>query len=154
MSTTARAMEPRRLVLGLCRAALGAVFIYFGGEELAQPGPWVGYMPALLGSHVDLWLVLLHGLALFVTGAALVVGTQLRLFAPLAVLLMGSIAADLLIGSGPSAIWFRDFGLTALAVALWAGDPGLALDDMGATAPEKQAPALAPARSGARRAHL
>lgn len=125
----------RRLVLGLCRAALGAVFVYFGAAELVAPGPWVGYMPGLLPTHVDIWLVLLHGLALFVTGAALIVGSQLRLFLPLAAVLMASIAGDLLIGSGPSAIWFRDFGLTALSVALWAGDPGLALDELGSSAP-------------------
>ncbi len=120
----------RRLALALSRATLGAVFLYFGGEELVQPGPWIGYMPGLFGSHVALYLVLVHGLALFVTGAALVAGTRLRLFMPLAVLLMASIAADLLIGSGPSAIWFRDLGLTALSVALWAGDAGVALDDL------------------------
>lgn len=143
----------RRLVLGLCRAALGAVFVYFGAAELVAPGPWVGYMPGILPTHVDLWLVLLHGLALFVTGAALIVGTQLRLFLPVAAVLMASIAGDLLVGSGPSAIWFRDFGLTALSVALWAGDPGLALDELGSGAPERE-PGPGPARAptAARRA--
>ena len=131
----------RRLALALCRAALGVVFLYFGAEELVAPGPWVGYMPAVFGTHVDIYLVLLHGLALFVTGAALVAGVRMALFLPLAVLLMASIAGDLLIGSGPSAIWFRDFGLTALAVALWAGEPGLGLDDLHAPAAPPRAPA-------------
>jgi hypothetical protein len=105
--------------------------MYFGAEELTAPGPWIGYMPALFGTRIDIDLVLLHGFALFVTGAALVAGAWLSYTLPVAVLLMASIATDLLFGSGPSAIWFRDLGLTALALALWAGDPGLALDEIG-----------------------
>lgn len=144
MSAAVLTPNARRVALAASRAALGAVFLYFGEQELVSPGPWVGYMPGALGVHVDLWLVLLHGFALFVTGGALVAGVQLRLFLPLSVLLMGSIAADLLLGSGPSAIWFRDLGLTALSVALWAGDPGLALDDLGTPQAPVRAPRAAP----------
>jgi hypothetical protein len=125
----------RPWALAASRAALGVVFLYFGGEELVQPGPWVGYMPPFLPVHVALWLVLAHGFVLFVTGAALAVGTRLRLFLPLSVLLMGSVAADLLLSSGPSAIWFRDFGLTFLAVAVWAAGGGVSLDAAASAAP-------------------
>jgi len=116
---------------GLARATLGAVFLYFGAGELIQPGPWIGYMPPFFPPHVALWLVLVHGFVLFVVGGALIVGTGLRYAFPLAFLLMASIAADLLLTSGASAIWIRDLGLTALTVSVWAGGEGLSLDALG-----------------------
>lgn len=126
----------RHVALGLSRATLGVVFLYFGWGELYGPGAWVGYMPPVVPAHLAVWLVLVHGFALFVVGGALVVGTRLRWAYPLAVLLMGSVAGDLLLSSGPSAIWFRDLGLTALAVATWAGGQGLALDDLDRIGPK------------------
>lgn len=123
----------RSVALGLSRATLGVIFLYFGADELYAPGPWVGYMPPIFPAHLALWLVLVHGFALFVVGGALVVGVRLRFAFPLATLLMGSIAVDLLVSSGPSAIWFRDLGLTALAVASWAAGEGLGLDQLGRT---------------------
>lgn len=121
----------RDLAMGLSRATLGVVFIYFGWGELYGPGAWVGYLPPLIPPHVAVWLILVHGFVLFLVGGALVVGSQLRWAYPLAVLLMGSIALDLLVTSGASAIWFRDLGLTALSVAAWAGGAGFALDQLG-----------------------
>lgn len=118
----------RQWALALSRATLGVIFVYFGADELYAPGPWVGYMPSFLAPHTALWLVLAHGFALFVVGAALIIGTQLRFAYPLATLLMGSIALDLLLTSGATAIWFRDLGLTALAVGSWASGEGISID--------------------------
>lgn len=119
---TARA---RVWVLTASRLVLAAVFLYFGAGELLAPGPWIGYMPPFLPPHVAVWLVLVHGFVLFLTGSGLILGTYWKLVAPLAVLLMGSVALELLFLSGPSAIWIRDLGLTGLALSLWATDGGL-----------------------------
>ncbi|MCL6596866.1 MAG: hypothetical protein K6V73_11775 [Firmicutes bacterium] len=122
----------RPWALTLARLALAAIFLYFGAGELVQPGPWVGYLPPLFAGQVAVDLVLVHGFVLFVAGAALAAGAYPRVVLPLSVLLMATVAADLLLRSGPSAIWMRDLGLTALALALWADGGGWTVHDLGA----------------------
>lgn len=118
----------QRIAVTGSRLVLGAVFLYFGAGELVAPGPWIGYMPPFVPTHIALWLVLLHGFVLFMAGCALVLGLYWRFLSPLAVLLMGSVALELLFLSGPSAIWIRDLGLTGLALSLWASDGGFTVD--------------------------
>lgn len=119
----------KRINLTAARLVLALVFLYFGAGELVTPGPWVGYLPPFVPTPLGVWFVLLHGFVLFTAGVGLILGAYWRILAPIAVVLMGSVALELLFRSGPSAIWIRDVGLTGLALSLWATDGGWLVED-------------------------
>jgi len=101
------------------RALLGLVLAWFGYHELVAPGLWTGYVPLLSPtSNVAEVLVLLHGWALLVLAAALIVGVAPRLAAAVAALLLLQIVASLAISHGFSDLVLRDIGVLGLSLAI------------------------------------
>jgi uncharacterized membrane protein YphA (DoxX/SURF4 family) len=100
------------------RILLGVVFLWFGYHELVQPGGWTQYVPVVNeSSSLAVVLVLAHGWALFVTGAALVAGIAPRVAAAVASVLLLEIVISLAVtGLDPTAL--RDVGVLGLAVCL------------------------------------
>jgi uncharacterized membrane protein YphA (DoxX/SURF4 family) len=100
------------------RILLGLVFFWFGYHELVQPGGWTQYVPVVNeSSSLAVILVLAHGWALFVTGAALVAGIAPRAAAAVASVLLLEIVISLAVtGLDPTAL--RDVGVLGLAVCL------------------------------------
>jgi uncharacterized membrane protein YphA (DoxX/SURF4 family) len=100
------------------RILLGVVFFWFGYHELVQPGGWTQYVPVVNeSSSLAVILVLAHGWALFVTGAALVAGIAPRAAAAVASVLLLEIVISLAVtGLDPTAL--RDVGVLGLAVCL------------------------------------
>ncbi len=100
------------------RILLGVVFAWFGYHELVQPGGWTQYVPFVSeSSSLAVFLVLLHGWVLLVTGAALVAGIAPRAAAAVAsVLMLEIVIAVAMTGQSPTAL--RDVGVLGLAVCL------------------------------------
>ena len=100
------------------RILLGVVFAWFGYHELVQPGGWTQYVPFVSeSSSLAVFLVLVHGWVLLVTGAALVAGIAPRAAAALAsVLMLEIVIAVAVTGQSPTAL--RDVGVLGLAVCL------------------------------------
>ena len=100
------------------RILLGVVFAWFGYHELVQPGGWTQYVPFVSeSSSLAVFLVLVHGWVLLVTGAALVAGIAPRAAAALAsVLMLEIVIAVAMTGQSPTAL--RDVGVLGLAVCL------------------------------------
>ncbi len=100
------------------RILLGVVFVWFGYHELVQPGGWTQYVPVVSeSSTLAVFLVLLHGWVLLVTGAALVAGIAPRAAAALAsVLMLEIVIAVAVTGQSPTAL--RDVGVLGLAICL------------------------------------
>jgi uncharacterized membrane protein YphA (DoxX/SURF4 family) len=100
------------------RILLGVVFLWFGYHELVQPDGWTQYVPFVSeSSSLAVFLVLVHGWVLLVTGAALVAGIAPRAAAAVASLLMLEIViAVAMTGQSPTAL--RDIGVLGLAVCL------------------------------------
>ncbi len=100
------------------RILLGVVFAWFGYHELVQPDGWTQYVPFVSeSSSLAVFLVLVHGWVLLVTGAALVAGIAPRAAAALATVLMLEIVIAVAVtGQSPTAL--RDVGVLGLAVCL------------------------------------
>ena len=100
------------------RILLGVVFAWFGYHELVQPDGWTQYVPVVSeSSSLAVFLVLMHGWALLVTGAALVAGIAPRAAAAVAsVLMLEIVIAVAMTGQSPTAL--RDVGVLGLAVCL------------------------------------
>ena len=103
---------------GAGRILLGVVFAWFGYHELVQPGGWTQYVPFVSeSSSLAVFLVLVHGWVLLVTGAALVAGIAPRAAAAVAsVLMLEIVIAVAMTGQSPTAL--RDIGVLGLAVCL------------------------------------
>ena len=97
---------------------LGVVFLWFGYHELVQPDGWTQYVPFVSeSSSLAVFLVLVHGWVLLVTGAALVAGIAPRAAAAVAsVLMLEIVIAVAMTGQSPTAL--RDIGVLGLAVCL------------------------------------
>jgi uncharacterized membrane protein YphA (DoxX/SURF4 family) len=100
------------------RILLGVVFLWFGYHELVQPDGWTQYVPFVSeSSWPAVFLVLMHGWVLLVTGAALVAGIAPRAAAAVASALMLEIVIAVAVtGQSPTAL--RDIGVLGLAVCL------------------------------------
>jgi len=100
------------------RILLGVVFAWFGYHELVQPDGWTQYVPFVSeSSSLAVFLVLMHGWVLLVTGAALVAGIAPRAAAAVAsVLMLEIVIAVAVTGQSPTAL--RDVGVLGLAVCL------------------------------------
>ncbi len=100
------------------RILLGVVFAWFGYHELVQPDGWTQYVPFVSeSSSLAVFLVLMHGWVLLVTGAALVAGIAPRAAAAVAsVLMLEIVIAVAMTGQSPTAL--RDVGVLGLAVCL------------------------------------
>ncbi len=100
------------------RILLGVVFAWFGYHELVQPDGWTQYVPFVSeSSSLAVFLVLVHGWVLLVTGAALVAGIAPRAAAAVAsVLMLEIVIAVATTGQSPTAL--RDLGVLGLAVCL------------------------------------
>lgn len=100
------------------RILLGVVFLWFGYHELVQPDGWTQYVPFVSeSSSLAVFLVLVHGWVLLVTGAALVAGIAPRAAAAVAsVLMLEIVIAVAMTGQSPTAL--RDVGVLGLAVCL------------------------------------
>jgi uncharacterized membrane protein YphA (DoxX/SURF4 family) len=100
------------------RILLGVVFAWFGYHELVQPDGWTQYVPFVSeSSSLAVFLVLMHGWVLLVTGAALIAGIAARAAAVIAsVLMLEIVIAVALTGQSPTAL--RDVGVLGLAVCL------------------------------------
>ncbi len=100
------------------RILLGVVFAWFGYHELVQPDGWTQYVPFVSeSSSLAVFLVLMHGWVLLVTGAALIAGIAPRAAAAVAtVLMLEIVVAVALTGQSPTAL--RDVGVFGLAVCL------------------------------------
>jgi len=100
------------------RILLGVVFAWFGYHELVQPDGWTQYVPFVSeSSSLAVFLVLMHGWVLLVTGAALIAGIAPRAAAAIAsVLMLEIVIAVAVTGQSPTAL--RDVGVLGLAVCL------------------------------------
>ena len=100
------------------RILLGVVFAWFGYHELVQPDGWTQYVPFVSeSSSLAVFLVLMHGWVLLVTGAALVAGIAPPAAAAVAsVLMLEIVIAVAMTGQSPTAL--RDVGVLGLAVCL------------------------------------
>ena len=100
------------------RILLGVVFAWFGYHELVQPDGWTQYVPFVSeSSSLAVFLVLMHGWVLLVTGAALIAGIAPRAAAAVAsVLMLEIVIAVAVTGQSPTAL--RDVGVLGLAVCL------------------------------------
>ncbi len=100
------------------RILLGVVFAWFGYHELVQPDGWTQYVPFVSeSSSLAVFLVLMHGWVLLVTGAALVAGIAPRAAAAVAsVLMLEIVIAVAMTGQSPTAL--RDVGVLGLAICL------------------------------------
>lgn len=105
------------------RCLLGFVLIYFGTSELLDPHAWFGYVPPFLANSGPLlWMILVHGWILFVLGAFVVIGIELRVVSVLSALMLLSIILTLFVAGGLTSILVRDAGILGLAVLI-AADP-------------------------------
>lgn len=100
------------------RLGLAFVLIWFGEQELVNPGPWTGYLPAFMHSVPAVPLILSHGYLLFALGCLVAIGLYTRIAAGVGTLLVMSIAVTLLLSPGGTALAVRDIGLTTLGVAV------------------------------------
>lgn len=112
------------------RSLLGAVLLYFGTGELLHPLQWVGYIPKGMPHLVpSLWMILSHGWILFVLGAFLVIGLEVRRTAAVSALVLLSVIGTLVVQGGVTSILVRDAGLFGLAAMIAFGpDDAWSLD--------------------------
>lgn len=100
------------------RLGLAFVLIWFGAQELVDPGPWTGYLPTFMHFLPAVPLILAHGYLLFALGCLVAIGLHTRIAAGLGTLLVVTIAVTLLLSPGGTALAVRDIGLTTLGAAV------------------------------------
>ena len=107
----------------ILRLSLGAVFVWFGSQQLGHPDAWTGYIPASVLSMTGLsanMLVHFNGLFEVLFGTMLFFGFYTRITAALLFLHM----LDITYVVGYTSIGVRDFGLSmgALSAFLYGAD--------------------------------
>lgn len=102
----------------LGRYLLALVFVWFGYNEIVQPGIYTQYVPFVAeASTAATVLVSVHGWVLLALALLLFLGIAPRLTAAVSALLLLEIVIDLAV-SGLSDTMFRDVGVLGLAVTL------------------------------------
>lgn len=103
----------------LHRFGLASVLLAFGVWEIVNPNYWTAFVPEFTSNFAPAaTLVLFHGIALTVVGAAVFFGIYLQYAAALATLIMLEIIIGLLTSSGFSDILIRDIAIFFLALGL------------------------------------
>lgn len=98
---------------------LAFVVLWFGVNEILAPQNWVGLAPEFLKNlfPVNL-LILAHGTALTLCGAALVLNIYRKAAAAIIAILLLEIIVNFLVNYGLSDIVARDIGLFGAALAI------------------------------------
>jgi len=111
------------------RISLALVLLWFGIDQILNPGNWFGYIPLSISSIIPFnlgTLILLNGIIEIIMGVLLLIGLYTRIIAFIAALHLLSIT----IAVGYNEIGVRDFGLTMMAISLiFSGAGVLSLDD-------------------------
>ncbi len=116
----------------ILRIALSAVFLWFGIDQLVNPGYFLGYVPAWIHSNPALpilsahSMIIINGIFEVIFGIFLLIGLFTRIAAFLLALNLFGIAFSL----GYNDIAVRDFGLAFAAVSLvFSGGGELSFDN-------------------------
>lgn len=98
---------------------LAFVVIYFGVNEIFAPEKWLSFVPKFFGSgDMITYLVVGHGVLLFLAGLALVFNIYRRPAAILLFLMLADVVFNIYVSDGFSSILVRDVGLAGMALAL------------------------------------
>jgi len=105
----------------LMRMALSLVFIIFGLWEIISPQYWQGFVPNFVASMMPNLhpLVMFHGAILLFAGLAILLGFYMRIASAVAFIMLLEINLSLIIESGFSDLFVRDFALLFLAAAIF-----------------------------------
>ncbi len=106
------------------RLSLGAVFMWFGSQQLGHASSWVGYIPASMLSLTGLSataLVHLNGIFEVLFGTMLFFGFYTRLTAALLFLHM----LDITFVVGYTSVGVRDFGLAMATLSAFLNGPDM-----------------------------
>lgn len=105
----------RYIVIG----ASSFLFLVFGIWELVDPNYWVGYVPPMLFKLMrPNILVIIHGIILAILGLWIITGKQLKIAAIVGTLVMLQIVLALLISSGFTDLFVRDFAIMLFVLSL------------------------------------
>lgn len=98
---------------------LGFVVIWFGYQEVTDPGAWAVYVPAFLGAGAMVKnLVMAHGAVLVLSGLSLIFNFHRKTAAIVIAIILLDIVVTLILDSGLDEIVVRDIGLFGMALAL------------------------------------
>lgn len=100
----------------ILRVGLGLVFLYAGTASLQDPTSWIGFVPQFVSLIMPREVFLmLHAIFELALGIGLIAGIRTHVLSILAFFSLLSI----LILFGIDDVTFRDFGLAAMALALF-----------------------------------
>ena len=100
------------------RVSMGLVFLWFGPQQISNPGAWTGFVPAFtsfLGNPEN--LVIGNAIFELIFGAFLIIGLYTRLSAILLSLHLFGIAISI----GITPVGIRDLGLALATLAIFLG---------------------------------
>lgn len=102
---------------------LGFVVVWFGYNEITNPGKWAVFLPPYLNlSEMTNNFIIAHGAVLALSGVALIFNFRRRLVGGILALLILGIVATLIQEEGLSETVVRDIGLLGMALALALGN--------------------------------
>ena len=111
----------KKVAPAILRYGLGIVYLWFGINQLINPGNFTGYLPTFIfSSGYATTFVLINGVFEIIAGTLLILGIFTRIVSALLALHLLAIMFDL--GYGDVAV--RDFGLviSTIAITLWGED--------------------------------
>ena len=98
---------------------LAFVSLWFGVKEISSPEAWTAFVPSFLGTGKTLvYLVVFHGIALTLSGLAVLFNFHRRIAAGILALMILQIIVEFFSNSGLSETVVRDIGLFGMALAL------------------------------------
>jgi len=108
----------RHLLLRFC---LGFILVWFGIQQVINPGEWVRFIPEIVSSYSPvggIGLIFLHGALLTLAAIGISLGLFPKWASLLAAALLLEIIVILLIGGDSSGLIVRDIGLLVMALVL------------------------------------
>jgi uncharacterized membrane protein YphA (DoxX/SURF4 family) len=108
----------RHLLLRFC---LGFILVWFGTQQLVNPGEWTGFVPEFVSSHSPVsgvGLILAHGALLLLSGIGISFGVFPKSASLLAAALLLEIIVVLFLKGNSGGLIVRDVGLLGMAVVL------------------------------------
>ena len=111
-------MEKERIRHCIVVGASAFIFLAFGVWEIVNPQYWVGFVPPILFSFNLTLLILIHGITITVLGLWILTGKWLRLASIIGTLAMLQIVISLVISSGFSDLFVRDFAIMLFILSL------------------------------------
>ena len=108
----------RHLLLRFC---LGFILIWFGIQQVLNPGQWAGFIPEIISSYSpvgDIGLIFVHGVLLTVAAIGISAGLFPKTASLLAAILMLEIIVVLSVKGDNAGLIVRDIGLLVMALVL------------------------------------